>query len=235
MAINDHISNMLARIRNAQMGRFEQVELPSTRTLEQIARILKEEGFVKNYRVVPDSAQPTLRIYLRTDPAEGYAIKDRRKLRRIAEEWNIETADRTDTFMVGSKVTLIPGKLYVDGNFTYSRSTSEWDLSCTPNGCRYSPLAVFPDSHNTLTRLDVAAKYIFDEGAMRSVGWNGKAFIKARVLWEKNSNDAWQPLQDQLGWLVNPTNTTTAYSIWTGSGNPNYTAIVGQVSMGLKW
>ena len=71
MAINDHISNLLARIRNAQMARFEQVELPSTRVLEHIARILKDEGFVKNYRVIPESPQASLRIYLRTDPEEG--------------------------------------------------------------------------------------------------------------------------------------------------------------------
>ena len=76
---------------------------------------------------------------------------------------NIETTDRTNTFMVGAKTTLIPDKLTVDGNFTYSKSTSEWDLSCTPNGCRYTPLAVFPDSHNTLTRFDVTAKYMLDD------------------------------------------------------------------------
>jgi MtrB/PioB family decaheme-associated outer membrane protein len=149
---------------------------------------------------------------------------------------NIETTDRNNTFIVGSKVTLIPNKLFVDGNFTYARSTSQWDLSCTPAGCRYGPpLATFPDSHNTLTRLDVQAKYMLDDSIMHSAGWAGKAYVKARVLWEKNSNDSWQSLQNQMGWLVNPTNTTTAYSIWTGSGNPNYTAVVGQVSFGLKW
>ena len=70
---------------------------------------------------------------------------------------------------------------------------------------------------------------------MKSAGWAGKAFIKARVLWERNSNDAWQPLQNQLGYLVNPTNATTAYSMWMGTGDPNYTAVVGQLSFGVKW
>ena len=75
MAINDHISNLLTRVRNAQMARFDQVELPSTRVLENIASILKDEGFVKNYRVLPDPKQPVLRIYLRNDAETGYAIK----------------------------------------------------------------------------------------------------------------------------------------------------------------
>jgi len=82
MAISDHISNLLTRIRNAQMARFEQVELPSTKVLEQIARILKEEGFVKNFRVIPDPKQSSLRIYLRSTPADGYAIKGIRRVSR---------------------------------------------------------------------------------------------------------------------------------------------------------
>jgi hypothetical protein len=54
-------------------------------------------------------------------------------------------------------------------------------------------------------------------------------------LWEKNSNDSWQSLQTQLGWLIFPTNATTAYSIWMANGNPNYNVVLGMVSFGLKW
>lgn len=82
MAINDHVSNLLARVRNAQTARFDQVELPSTRVNENIAVILKEEGFIKNYRVVPDPKQPLLRITLKADPETGYAIKGLRRVSR---------------------------------------------------------------------------------------------------------------------------------------------------------
>jgi len=82
MAINDHISNLLARVRNAQMARFDQLELPSTRVLENIVSILKEEGFVKNFRVLPDPKQSVLRIYLRSEPESGYAIKGIRRVSR---------------------------------------------------------------------------------------------------------------------------------------------------------
>ncbi len=82
MAINDHISNLLTRIRNAQMARFDQLELPSTKVLEQIARILKEEGFIKNFRMIPDPKQSCLRIYLRNTSSEGYAIKGIRRVSR---------------------------------------------------------------------------------------------------------------------------------------------------------
>jgi len=82
MPINDHISNLLARVRNAQMARFDQVDLPSTRILENIASILKDEGFVKSFRVLPDPKQAVLRIYLRNEPETGYAIKGLKRVSR---------------------------------------------------------------------------------------------------------------------------------------------------------
>lgn len=82
MAINDHVSNLLARLRNAQMARFDKVELPSTRVLENIVSILKEEGFVKNFRVLPDPKQSVLRVYLRGEPETGYAIRGMRRVSR---------------------------------------------------------------------------------------------------------------------------------------------------------
>ena len=82
MAINDHISNLLARVRNAQVARFDQVEVPSTKVLENIASILKEEGFVKNFRILPDPKQTVLRIYLRIVPDTGYAIKGMKRVSR---------------------------------------------------------------------------------------------------------------------------------------------------------
>lgn len=82
MPINDHISNLLTRIRNAQVARFDHVELPSTRLLAAIAQILKEEGFIRNYRVLADPKQPTLRIMLKSNPETGYAIKGIRRVSR---------------------------------------------------------------------------------------------------------------------------------------------------------
>ena len=82
MPINDHISNLLARVRNAQMARFEQVDLPSTGILENIAAILRDEGFVKGFRVLPDPKQPVLRVYLRIEPSTGYAIKGMKRVSR---------------------------------------------------------------------------------------------------------------------------------------------------------
>lgn len=82
MAINDHISNLLARIRNAQMARFEHLEVPSSHVLENVVRILKEEGFIRNFRVVPEKNQPSLKIFLKSAPESGYAIKGMKRVSR---------------------------------------------------------------------------------------------------------------------------------------------------------
>ena len=50
--LTDPIADMLTRIRNANKALHERVELPSSRVKEELARILKEEGYIKDYRVI---------------------------------------------------------------------------------------------------------------------------------------------------------------------------------------
>ncbi len=63
--VNDPIADMLARIRNAIMRRKESVEMPSSKMLVAIARILKEEGFIQDYEVREGDSFPRLRIQLK--------------------------------------------------------------------------------------------------------------------------------------------------------------------------
>jgi small subunit ribosomal protein S8 len=61
MTINDPISDMLTRVRNAVMAGQAQVAMPSSKIKAEIAKILKEEGFLESYDVV-DGETPTFRI-----------------------------------------------------------------------------------------------------------------------------------------------------------------------------
>jgi len=67
MSMTDPIADMLTRIRNGIQSRHDRVELPSSKLKVEIARILKSEGFISNFKVAEDKAQPqaTLRIYLK--------------------------------------------------------------------------------------------------------------------------------------------------------------------------
>ncbi len=65
MSVSDPIADMLTRIRNAAMIQRHQVVMPSSKTLEAIARILKEEGFIEEYEVIPAQPQAMLRLDLK--------------------------------------------------------------------------------------------------------------------------------------------------------------------------
>lgn len=61
----DVIGDMLTKIRNAQRAGKAQVDIPSSRIKVQIARVLKDEGFIKEWKVIEDKRQGILRIFLR--------------------------------------------------------------------------------------------------------------------------------------------------------------------------
>lgn len=56
---------MLTRIRNGIQGRHDRVELPASKLKVEIARILKSEGFISNYKLVEEKPQSVLRVYLK--------------------------------------------------------------------------------------------------------------------------------------------------------------------------
>jgi small subunit ribosomal protein S8 len=63
--MTDSIADMLTRIKNACMARHPQVAMPTSRLREAIARILKEEGFIQDYEVLPGKITATLLIHLK--------------------------------------------------------------------------------------------------------------------------------------------------------------------------
>jgi len=65
MSMTDPIADMLVRIRNASRAEHEKVDIPASKLKTRIAGILKDEGFIKNYRLIEDAKQGTLRIYLK--------------------------------------------------------------------------------------------------------------------------------------------------------------------------
>jgi small subunit ribosomal protein S8 len=65
--MTDPIADMLTRIRNAGGAKFDKVDIPASRMKISLARIMKEEGFIKNYKVIKDNRQGLLRVYLRYD------------------------------------------------------------------------------------------------------------------------------------------------------------------------
>jgi small subunit ribosomal protein S8 len=67
MNVSDPIADLLARVRNALGARHEKTDVPASRFKVELARILKDEGYIKNYKVMDDRGGNLLRLYLKYD------------------------------------------------------------------------------------------------------------------------------------------------------------------------
>ena len=63
--VTDTIADMLTRIRNANQMRYETVEVPSSNIKKEVAKILKEEGYIKDYKVKDENVQGTIVLTLK--------------------------------------------------------------------------------------------------------------------------------------------------------------------------
>jgi small subunit ribosomal protein S8 len=63
--LTDPIADMLTRIRNSILIKAEKVDIPASRLKVEIAKIMKEEGFIKSYKIIKDRKQGVLRVTLK--------------------------------------------------------------------------------------------------------------------------------------------------------------------------
>ena len=82
MSMSDPIADMLTRIRNAIMASYEAVDIPNSKLKVNLAKILKSEGFIKNYKIVADRRQGILRVFLKYDES-GESVID--GLKRVSK------------------------------------------------------------------------------------------------------------------------------------------------------
>jgi small subunit ribosomal protein S8 len=74
MSTTDPIADLLTRIRNAHMAKHDRLDVPVSKIKREVCRILKEEGFIRNFREIDGSPVSTLRIFLRYSPEGVPAI-----------------------------------------------------------------------------------------------------------------------------------------------------------------
>lgn len=82
MQITDTIADMLTRIRNANAAKHPSVDIPCSNMKKQIAQILVDEGYIKNFRVIEDNKQGIIRITLRYTENKSQVIQG---LRRVSK------------------------------------------------------------------------------------------------------------------------------------------------------
>lgn len=74
MVMTDPIADFLNRIMNAQRARHDKVDIPASKMKLSIARILKEEGYIRHYKFIKDDKQGIIRIHLKYDENRRAAI-----------------------------------------------------------------------------------------------------------------------------------------------------------------
>lgn len=80
MTMTDPIADMLTRIRNANMRAKESVDVPRSNAKCEMARVLKAEGFIKDYKEIEDNRQGVIRVYLK------YGNQKERVIRQLKRE-----------------------------------------------------------------------------------------------------------------------------------------------------
>ncbi|OGP70754.1 MAG: 30S ribosomal protein S8 [Deltaproteobacteria bacterium RBG_16_50_11] len=79
MVVTDPIADMFTRIRNGSKAKFEKVDVPSSKMKREIAKILKEAGYIKNFKLITDDLQhEIIRVFLRYDASRKGVIHIKR-------------------------------------------------------------------------------------------------------------------------------------------------------------
>ncbi len=82
MSMTDPLSDMLTRIRNGSLARHEKVDIPGSKLKLEIARVLKDEGYIKNYKFMKDEKQGVIRVFLKYEEGKRPVIEG---LKRVSK------------------------------------------------------------------------------------------------------------------------------------------------------
>ncbi len=104
--VTDPVSDLLARIRNGSLAEHEKVDIPASKLKVRLAEILKEEGFIKNFRLIEDKRQGVLRVYLKYGPGQERVISGLRRVSKPGRRLYVG-ADRIPSVLGGMGVAIL--------------------------------------------------------------------------------------------------------------------------------
>ena len=82
MSLTDPVADFLTRIRNAIRARHQKLDVPASKLKAEIARILKEEGYISNFKTTEENGRAVLRVYLKYGANNEAAIRDLERVSR---------------------------------------------------------------------------------------------------------------------------------------------------------
>jgi small subunit ribosomal protein S8 len=80
MSMTDPIADMLTRIRNAGLAKHQKLDMPASTVKANVLSVLKDLGFIKNFKVMNDEKQSVVRVYLKFDDDNCHVIHEIRRV-----------------------------------------------------------------------------------------------------------------------------------------------------------
>ena len=82
MSLTDPVSDFLTRVRNAINARHQKVDIPHSKLKVEMARILKEEGYITNFKTTEEDGRKVLRVYLKYSSDNSSPMSDLKRISR---------------------------------------------------------------------------------------------------------------------------------------------------------
>lgn len=82
MSMTDPVADLLTRIRNATKEKHEKLEVPASRLKANVVRVLKEEGYIKNFRLMREEGRPVIKVFLKYNDQGDSVIQGIRRISR---------------------------------------------------------------------------------------------------------------------------------------------------------
>lgn len=93
MAMSDPIADMLTRVRNGGKAKFNSVDIPGSKIKIELAKVLKNEGYIRNYKVIKDDKQGVLRIYLKYGAQQDIVIYQLERVSKPSRRVYVKSKD----------------------------------------------------------------------------------------------------------------------------------------------
>jgi len=90
MSMSDPVADMLTRVRNGSSARHEHVEVPASRLKVEIAKILRNEGYIRNFRVLTNNKQNTIKIRLKYGPNRERVINHIKRVSKPGQRMYVD-------------------------------------------------------------------------------------------------------------------------------------------------
>jgi len=106
MAITDPIADMLTRVRNAGKAKFNSVDIPGSKIKIEMARVMKDEGYIRNYKFIKDGKQGILRVYLKYEDNQKHVIQELTRVSKPSRRVYV-AADEVKTYYNGLGTSIL--------------------------------------------------------------------------------------------------------------------------------